>query len=47
VEELVDIIGINIRNIKDNISKLKLKGVLQRIGSDKNGHWEIIIKTDN
>jgi ATP-dependent DNA helicase RecG len=41
-EELVDLIGINLRNIKENISKLKQKGHLQRIGPDKGGYWLVI-----
>ena len=41
-EELVDRVGINLRNIKLNISKLKAKGLIQRIGSDKGGFWEIV-----
>lgn len=40
-EELVDMVGINLRNIKLNISKLKAKGILKRIGPAKGGHWEI------
>ena len=30
--------------IKRNISKLKEKGLLKRIGADKNGYWKIIQK---
>lgn len=41
-EELVDIVGINLRNIKLNISKLKAKGMIQRIGPDKGGYWKVL-----
>lgn len=41
-EELVKIIGINMRNIKLNISKLKSKGFIKRIGPAKGGHWQVI-----
>ncbi|MDR3246191.1 MAG: putative DNA binding domain-containing protein [Prevotellaceae bacterium] len=40
-EELVVIVGISLSKIKENISKLKAKGLLERIGSDKKGHWKI------
>ena len=43
-EELADIVGINLRNIKLNISKLKAKGMIQRIGPDKSGHWQVLDK---
>ena len=43
-EELVEIVGINLRNIKQNISKLKHNGSLQRIGPDKGGYWKVISK---
>ena len=41
IKELVIKIGINARNIKKNILKLKELGLLKRIGSDKAGYWEI------
>jgi ATP-dependent DNA helicase RecG len=34
-------VGINIRNIKNNIAVLKERGFLKRIGPDKGGHWEV------
>ncbi len=39
---LAQIVGISERKIKENISKLKEKGLLRRVGPDKGGHWEII-----
>jgi predicted HTH transcriptional regulator len=43
-EELAKIIGISLRKIKANISKLKSKGLLERIGPDKGGYWKVIKK---
>ncbi len=45
-KELSDIVGISNRKIKENIRKLKEKQLVNRIGSAKGGHWEIIgVKT--
>jgi ATP-dependent DNA helicase RecG len=41
-EELALILGINLRNTKNNIAKLKSRGILERIGADKGGYWKII-----
>ena len=43
-KDLSDIIGISQRKIEENISKLKKKGIIKRIGSPKGGHWEVIKK---
>jgi predicted HTH transcriptional regulator len=40
-DELAKIAGISLRKIKENISKLKTKGLLERIGPDKGGYWKI------
>ena len=40
--EMADSIGISTTAIDKNIIALKDKGLLQRIGSDKAGHWEIL-----
>ena len=42
--ELAKIIGITEIGIKYNLSGLKAKGVIKRIGPNKGGHWEIIRK---
>ncbi len=42
VADLSKIVDISERKIKDNISKLKEKGLLRRIGPDKGGHWEVV-----
>lgn len=40
--ELSKELKVNESTIKRNISKLKSKGMLRRIGSDKNGYWEVL-----
>ncbi len=35
-------VGISKRKIEENISKLKKKGLIKRIGPAKGGHWEVI-----
>jgi ATP-dependent DNA helicase RecG len=42
IAELSKSVGISERKIKSNISKLKKKGLLKRIGPDKGGHWEVV-----
>ena len=42
IAELTQLVGISERKIKENISKLKAKNMLRRIGPDKGGHWEVI-----
>lgn len=44
IAELADIIGINDRNIRKNIDKLKNKKLIRRMGPDKGGYWEILEK---
>ena len=43
-EKLSYLLNINLRNTKNNISKLKQKGLLKRIGPARGGHWEIVEK---
>jgi ATP-dependent DNA helicase RecG len=42
--ELSNKIDISARKVEENISKLKKKGLLQRMGPAKGGHWEILEK---
>ncbi|MDP2908989.1 MAG: winged helix-turn-helix transcriptional regulator, partial [Nanoarchaeota archaeon] len=44
VKELSKIAGISERKIKENIAKLKKKGLLKRIGPAKGGHWKVILR---
>jgi biotin operon repressor len=43
-ESLSEIVGITLRNIQNNMIKLKEKGVLKRIGPDKGGYWKVLVK---
>ena len=41
-EELAQIIGLSRKSIIQNMKKLQDKGLLKRVGADKNGHWEVV-----
>lgn len=41
-EDLARTLEKSPNTIKGHIAKLKAKGRLKRIGSDRNGHWEVI-----
>jgi predicted HTH transcriptional regulator len=45
-DELAKVVEMSHRKIKENISKIKAKGLLERIGPDKGGYWNIIKETD-
>ena len=40
-KELSGLIGISQRKIEENIAKLKVMGMLKRIGPDKGGGWRV------
>jgi len=40
-EELSVIIGIRADKIRVNLSKLKSKGLIERVGADKGGYWKV------
>ena len=40
--EISKVIGISQRKTEENISKLKQKGILKRIGPDKGGYWKAL-----
>ena len=42
ISELSSLVGINIRNTKKNILKLKKSGQLIRYGANKGGHWQVV-----
>jgi len=42
-ENLSEIVGITLRNIQNNMEKLKKMGALKRFGSTKSGYWEVIV----
>jgi ATP-dependent DNA helicase RecG len=41
-KEMSETIGIRPSSIDKNITTLKEKGYLKRVGSAKSGHWEIV-----
>ncbi len=41
-QELSKKIGINDKNIRNNLQTLKEKGLIKRIGPDKGGYWEVL-----
>lgn len=42
-EELSSIVGIAKLNINKNMKKLQEQGIIERVGADKNGKWEILL----
>ena len=40
--EMAGIIGITRRAVAKIINTLQTEGIIQRIGPDKGGHWEIV-----
>jgi predicted HTH transcriptional regulator len=40
-EELAKIVGITRKSINENMKKLQIQKIIERIGADKNGHWKI------
>ncbi len=42
INDLAENIGISTTAIDKNITQLKKKGLLKRVGPDKGGHWEIV-----
>ena len=45
--QLADITGKSRESIRKNIKKLKEAGLIQRIGPDKGGFWQILIGSSN
>ena len=43
-EDLGTIVEVDRSTIRRNIAVLKKKGVIQRIGEDKNGYWEVVLE---
>jgi len=41
-KEIAIKIGVSQRKVEENIAKLKKKGLLNRIGPAKGGHWQVI-----
>ena len=43
IEEMAKYAGVETRTIERKIKTLKEKGIVDRIGADKNGHWVVKI----
>ncbi|MCQ2588594.1 MAG: Fic family protein [Treponema sp.] len=43
-EEIAEKLGLARETVNRNMTKLQKMEVLKRIGADKNGHWEVLIK---
>ena len=41
-DELAIIIGVSSSETKKHLANLKKEGVIERVGSTKAGHWEIV-----
>ena len=42
-DDLKTIVGVDRSTITRNIAVLKEKGVIRRVGEDKNGYWEVLL----
>ncbi|GHT50106.1 hypothetical protein AGMMS49982_04800 [Bacteroidia bacterium] len=42
VKALSEIVQTSTRAVEKNLAKLKAQGIIERIGADKNGYWQII-----
>lgn len=42
IPEIAKNISLSITAVENNIKKLKEKGIIQRIGPDKGGYWEVL-----
>lgn len=40
--EISELLNISLRTVRRQIKELKEKGAVERIGSDKTGHWKIL-----
>jgi predicted HTH transcriptional regulator len=43
IPQLSKKIGINVRNTKNNVAKLKEMNLLEREGNNKSGGWKIVV----
>ena len=46
-DDLKTIVGVDRSTITRNIAVLKEKGVIRRVGEDKNGYWEVLISIED
>ena len=43
-QQLAERIGITPKNIRNNMYKLKSKGLLKRVGSPRGGYWQVLLQ---
>ena len=41
--QLSELVGITSKNIRNNMKRLKEKGLIKRIGPDKGGYWQVML----
>ena len=42
ISEISDNVGISVKGVEWQISKLKEQGILKRVGGDRGGYWEVL-----
>ena len=42
IAEIVEATGLSRNGVKWNIDKMKVEGLIRRVGPDKGGHWEVL-----
>lgn len=41
-EQLVDVLGVSLTTVENNIRYLKKNGFIERVGTNKSGYWKVI-----
>ena len=44
ITEIAQKLKISNTAVENNIAKLKKKGLLERVGSNKKGHWKVVLE---
>ena len=42
LDEIAETLNVSKRTVRRDIEKLKSGNILKRIGSERNGHWEVL-----
>ena len=42
IDDMAKEVGISTTAVHKNLTKLKQRGILRRVGPDKGGHWEVV-----
>lgn len=42
-KNLAEALGMSVRQVERILKTLREKGLLRRVGSDKSGHWEVLL----